>query len=68
MKPATSVQLLEEVEKSYFRKTAKFLLFFDVSWWEVVKTDRIGHDIYIETPNEIRKIYLNDQEIIVPNL
>lgn len=44
------------------KRTAFFGL---LSWYEIVRTEVIGTDIYIHTDKPIRKVYLNGQEIEV---
>lgn len=53
----------EEIEKTFVKRKGRFLLIFPITWWEEVKTEHTGNDIYIETNHLIRKIYLNGKEI-----
>ena len=59
----TTVEGREEVQKTY-EKRERFLLFFKITWWEEVKQEHIGNDIIIETPKEIRQVYLNGKPLI----
>ena len=59
----TIVQGREEVKDTFIKKTGYRFIFFKVEWWEVVKTDHIGNDIYIITDRPIRKIFFNGREI-----
>lgn len=60
----TVVRGVEEVEKTFVQRRGRFLLFFETTWWEEVKTEHVGNDIQIKTDREIRQVYLNGEPLI----
>jgi hypothetical protein len=59
----TQVNGAEEISKTFEKREGRFLLFFKTTWWEEVKREHIGNDIYIETTREIRQVYLNGKPL-----
>lgn len=53
----------EKVEK-YIEREERFWLLFKTKWREIISTDSIGNDIYIETDREIRQVYLNGKPLL----
>jgi hypothetical protein len=60
--PQTHIEGAEEVEEIQKRRVSKFL-FFEIEWWETIKTTHLGNDINIDTLNPIRNVYLNGKLI-----
>jgi len=60
IKNTTEVTPLERVRETYVERSALFGL---LRWWEVIKTDSIGRELYITTTETPEKIYLNGREL-----
>lgn len=68
LKNGTEVKGVGEIEKTYIKRTGKFLFFFKTEWWEQVNEQLVANDIHIKTDSLIRYVYINGVKINSDNL
>lgn len=64
-KPKSIVRGISEV-KEVFKERRGWFIIFPITWWEKVSTQYFGNDIFIDTKNEIRNVYINGKLITTP--